>query len=117
MNTIKNLGYESNDSNLNNSTIPPKIESKSQKVSNKNKVLNKTFLTKKMDKQNANNNYSYIVSDDLKIIVQPIIPKNSSKTIHDIIIENIKKEQEIIKSKAITRKYVHDYSNPFIDID
>lgn len=125
--TRSNSGYESNESNestkLKIPTISPKltkIETKLPKANlpkaSKQKVLNKN-ITQKMHKNNANNNYSYIVSDDLKIIVQPIIAKNSSKTIDDIIIENIKKEQEIIKSKAITRKYVHDYSKPFINID
>jgi len=91
--------------------LPTNLSTNLSTVS-KNKIL-----TRKMSKQNANDNYSYIVSDDLKIIVQPIIPKNSSKTIYDIIMANIKKEQEIIKSKTITRKYIHDYSKPFINID
>ena len=105
---MQNGGYESESNNSSKLPKLPKIESK---------LPNNKILTRKMSKQNANDNYSYIVSEDLKIIVQPIIAKNSSKTIYDIIMENIKKRQKIKNSKAITQKYIHDYSKPFIDID
>ena len=99
-----NNGYESNSSNNNY-----KQKKKSKKITIKTNT--------KMSTQNNNDRY-IVTTDDLKILIQPIIPKNSSKTIYDIIMENIKKEQDKKqKDKSITRKYIHNYKTPFIDID